>query len=68
MYASRGGKVKLSDEKVKGFGKTIILDHGDGFFTVYTHNSKILVKVGDNCIKIIEHDLNYSIKEGEYII
>jgi len=28
-------------------GKTVILDHGNNFQTVYSYNSDILVKVGD---------------------
>ena len=47
IRAARDGKVIFSDDKVKGLGKTIIIDHGDEFSTVYAHNSKILVKVGD---------------------
>jgi len=31
----------------KGYGRLIILDHGDGYYTVYAHASQILVKVGD---------------------
>jgi len=32
---------------MKGFGKTIIIDHGDGFSTVYAYNSQLVVKLGD---------------------
>ena len=44
---ARDGKVIFSDEKVKGLGRTVIIDHGDEYSTVYAHNSEILVKVGD---------------------
>ena len=48
VIASRIGRVIFSEEKVKGFGKTVIIDHGDGMQTVYSHNSEILVKIGDD--------------------
>lgn len=44
VMASREGVVTFIDEKVKGFGKTVILDHGDGYSTVYAYNSEILVR------------------------
>ena len=47
VKASRAGKVVFCDEWLKGFGKTIILDHGDSFQTVYAYNSALLVKPGD---------------------
>lgn len=47
VKSSRDGKIIFCDEKVKGLGKTIIIDHGDEFSTVYAHNSEILVKVGN---------------------
>jgi murein DD-endopeptidase MepM/ murein hydrolase activator NlpD len=40
------GIVGFIDENMKGLGKTIIIDHENGFSTVYAHNSEILVKVG----------------------
>lgn len=34
-------------EWLKGYGNTIILDHGNRYFTIYAHLSSIDVKVGD---------------------
>jgi septal ring factor EnvC (AmiA/AmiB activator) len=47
VKASRTGKVVFCDEWFKGLGKTVILDHGDNFQTVYAYNSVLLVKPGD---------------------
>jgi len=32
---------------VPGFGQTIIVDHGDHYYTVYSNNRAVLVKIGD---------------------
>jgi len=47
VVASRSGIVSFCDEKLKSFGKTVIIDHGDGFLTVYARNSDLFVKAGD---------------------
>lgn len=47
VVASRSGRVVFADDKLKGFGKTLIIDHGDNYSTVYAHNSQLLVKAGD---------------------
>jgi len=47
VRASRAGRVVYCDSQLKGFGKTVIIDHGDNYQTVYSYNSEILVKVGD---------------------
>ena len=47
VKAAKAGRVVFCDEWLKGFGKTIILDHGDNFQTVYAYNSTILVNLGD---------------------
>ena len=31
----------------RGYGKMAIIDHGQGFFSLYAHTSELLVKVGD---------------------
>jgi murein DD-endopeptidase MepM/ murein hydrolase activator NlpD len=51
VVASRSGKVVFYSPNFKGFGKTIIVDHGDGFLTVYARNSEALVKIGDQVQK-----------------
>lgn len=47
VVASRSGRVVYRDEQLKGFGMTVIIDHGDSLETVYSYNSDILVNVGD---------------------
>ena len=47
VRASRSGRVVFRDQFLKGFGKTVILDHGDSYQTVYSCNADILVNVGD---------------------
>ncbi len=47
VTAARSGKVSFAHERLKGLGKIIIVDHGDGYQTVYGHLSEIWVKPGD---------------------
>lgn len=47
VVASRSGRVSFIHEALPGFGKTIILDHDDGFATVYAYVAEILVRSGD---------------------
>ncbi len=46
VKASRSGKVVFADY-LNGYAYTVILDHGDGFFSVYGQNSRLLVKLGE---------------------
>jgi murein DD-endopeptidase MepM/ murein hydrolase activator NlpD len=46
VVASRAGRVVASRSDMRGYGKTVILDHGDGFRSLYAHNSKLLVRPG----------------------
>jgi lipoprotein NlpD len=46
VKAARSGRVVLADY-LSGQGQTVILDHEDGFFSIYSQNSKLNVKLGD---------------------
>ena len=48
ICASRSGQVVFYAPNFRRFGMTIILDHKDGFFTVYSGLDEALVKLGDN--------------------
>ncbi len=50
VRASREGKVVLSDY-MAGYGQTIMVDHGDGFVSVYAQNRRLLAKNGDHVYK-----------------
>ncbi len=49
ILAVDGGTVIMAGEYAgyKTYGKFVIIDHGQGFRTVYAHCSKVLVKEGD---------------------
>ena len=46
IRAAKAGKV-LSSGWIKGFGRIVTIDHGNGVVTSYAHNSKLLVKAGE---------------------
>ncbi len=46
VFAARSGTVSFVHESLPGFGKTIIVDHGDQFATVYAYVGEILVHQG----------------------
>ncbi|WDU84624.1 M23 family metallopeptidase [Caloramator sp. Dgby_cultured_2] len=46
IYAAASGKVIYAGWK-SGYGKCVILKHGDGYHTVYGHASKIYVSIGE---------------------
>ena len=46
VVASRSGKVVFCDSKMKGLGQTIMIDHLDGFSTLYAQNSSVLARTG----------------------
>ena len=47
VKVSKTGTVTYCSDYLKGYGKTIIVDHGDGFQSVYAYNLKNLVNEGD---------------------
>ncbi len=51
IKAALEGEVSFVSDELKGFGRIIILDHRDGFQTVYAHNSENLVRLGQQVVK-----------------
>jgi lipoprotein NlpD len=51
IHAASPGKVIYSGEDLRGYGKLVIIKHDDTFLSVYAHNSKILVKEGQQVLK-----------------
>jgi len=47
ICASADGNVVFTSENMRGYGKTIIIQHRGGFATVYANSEKNLVKIGD---------------------
>ena len=46
ILASGGGRVVSAGSK-GAYGRTVVIDHGDGLSTLYGHASKLLVRAGD---------------------
>ncbi|MGE5197455.1 MAG: murein hydrolase activator EnvC family protein [Deltaproteobacteria bacterium] len=51
VVASRSGKITFYSPDFYGYGRTIIIDHGDGFSSVYARNAQVFIKVGDTVRK-----------------
>ena len=51
VLAARSGKVVFYSENFGGYARTIIIDHADGFSTVYSRLAQASVKIGDNLAK-----------------
>ena len=46
--ASRSGRVAVATQHLSGWGKTVVVDHLDGYFTIYSGLGQILVSPGVN--------------------
>jgi murein DD-endopeptidase MepM/ murein hydrolase activator NlpD len=51
VQAACAGMVAYAGEKLRGYGRLIILAHDGGLATVYAHNSQLLVKEGDAVVR-----------------
>ncbi len=47
VVASRSGRVVFVNNNFAGLGKTVIIEHKDSYFTVYSQTSEVFVKPGD---------------------
>ena len=46
VRASRAGRVAVATRQLDGWGKTVLIDHGDGYVTVYGGLEQLLVSPG----------------------
>ena len=46
VRAARGGMVAAATRGPDGWGQTVVLDHGDGYFSVYANLARLLVAPG----------------------
>ena len=46
VVATAKGRVVYSGQQ-RGYGRTVVIDHGGGFRTLYAHNSALLVRDGE---------------------
>jgi murein DD-endopeptidase MepM/ murein hydrolase activator NlpD len=51
IVAARSGRVIFYSDNFGSFGKTLIIDHGDGFSTVYARNEEVFIRIGDSVQK-----------------
>jgi hypothetical protein len=51
VVAAAAGYVAFISNDLRGYGKTVIIEHPFGFSTVYAHNDEILVGCGDKVLK-----------------
>jgi len=47
VFAARDGVVLYAGSGYQGYGRLIIIEHDDGYQTLYAHNRKLLVHEGD---------------------
>lgn len=47
ICAAANGTVLLAAHNASGYGNYVLLDHGNGLYTLYGHNSQLLVSTGD---------------------
>ncbi len=69
VLAASSGRVVFLANNFEGFGKTVIIDHGNGFLTVYAKNSEVFVKTGElvqkgNTIAKVNNYLHFQIRKG----
>lgn len=69
VYAARAGYVIRSSDEGDGYGNCVIIDHGDGFISLYAHNSYNTVYTGQYVDKgeLIAYAGNSGISSGPHL-
>jgi septal ring factor EnvC (AmiA/AmiB activator) len=47
VRAAAKGRVEFTNDDYSSFGEVVIVNHGDGYYTLYAHLSEIMVRVGE---------------------
>ena len=47
IHAAKSGIVVIAEKKATGYGYRVVINHGNGYSTLYAHCSELLVNVGD---------------------
>lgn len=47
VLAAAAGRVEYVGNGMRGYGNTVIIDHGNGLRSLYAHNSRVLVRRGE---------------------
>jgi len=80
VRAAMGGIVLYADDRISGYGKTILIRHPRGLSTLYAHNSKLWVQPGQRVTRgqIIAHSgrtgratgphLHFELRDGTDVI
>lgn len=80
VYAASSGKVIISGNMKDGYGNKVVIDHGNGYRTLYAHLDKILVKWGQevnlaqqigkvgNTGGSVSPHLHYEVQKNNYVI
>lgn len=50
VFAAANGQVVYAADGLKEYGNLVLIKHIDGYITAYAHNSKMLVKSGENVV------------------
>lgn len=46
LFAAASGEIIHAGTGIRGYGKLVVIDHGEGWSTAYAHLSKVEVRVG----------------------
>lgn len=51
VHAAESGKVIYAGSGIRGYGNLLVIQHADGMSSVYAHNSKLMVREGQEVVR-----------------